>query len=360
MGDSSSNTATTPSETTDDEHRIGESAASDAAGESSEAGRPVEDDRFTVSVVLTTNSRERYDVFAEAAESVLAQTYPALEVVLVVDEDQGLYERVESAFGDREGVRTHFKSTDEGLSASRNRGAMVASGDIVAFTDDDIVADPSWVAELMGSYDRHDALAAGGPADPIWPDAEPVWLPQEFYWLVGVTHDGFADGEGEREVRNTFGCNIAFDRETFLELGGFRENLGKQSGMAIQGEEAELCARLRSRFGEGVVFSPDARVGHRVFESQVDPRSLCERAFWQGFSKERMARLTPDEMDAESAFLAYLVRESVPGRLGKLVTNPSLRYPIQLVFLAVLTALVGLGYLYGLVSSLVEPPSSRI
>lgn len=361
MGERSSNAVKTRSETTAGGDRRWIDApetSGDSVGESIKVGQTASDDQVMVSVVLTTNSRERYDVFVEAVESVLGQTHPALEVVLVIDEDRRLYERVESTFGEREGVFTHFKPIDEGLSASRNHGATVASGEVVAFTDDDILADPSWVTRLVASYERHDALAVGGPAEPIWPDAEPAWLPGEFYWLVGATHDGFVDDDGEHVVRNTFGCNIAFDRRTFLELGGFRENLGKQSGTAIQGEEAELCARMRSQFGEGVVFNPEAEVGHRVFESQIDPYSLGKRAFWQGYSKERMQQLTPNEMDAESEFLAHLLREAVPGRLWRFLTDPSPRYPIQLVALGVLTTLVGFGYLYGLLSSLVGRPVS--
>lgn len=357
MGDGSSNVATVRAAT----------STSDGVGVDRSRGvesveRTRTDDRPLVSVILTTNDRDRYGAFVEATESVLAQSYPELEVVLVVDEDRALAERIDAEFGDDERIRTYFRPVDEGLSAARNHGAVLAAGDIVVFTDDDVVADPDWVAELVGTYERHGALAAGGPAEPIWPGTEPVWLPGEFYWLVGATHDGFAperdessvastDG-GEQEVRNTFGCNIAFDRGTFLALGGFREDLGKQAGTSIQGEEAELCARLRNMSGEGLVYNPDARVGHRVFPGQVDPFSLCERAFWQGYSKRRMESVVVD-MDTEAAFLDHLVREAIPTRIRSFWERPSLSQPLELLALVVLTSLVGCGYVYGAVESAV-------
>ena len=311
-------------------------------------------EQLTVSVVLATNARERYREFSQAVESVLTQSYLALEVVLVVDEDRQLFDQIQREFGDRTGVVTHFNPVDEGLSASRNFGASVASGDIVVFTDDDVVADSNWIQELVDTYERRDVLATGGPAHPIWPSQEPEWLPSEFYWLVGVTHDGFADGDGEEEVRNTFGCNISFRRDAFLELGGFRSDLGKQSGIAIQGEEAELCARFREEFGGSLVYNPRAQVRHRVFPGQIDPVALCKRAFWQGYSKYVMQRATPNELDAETKFVAHLARKALPKRVGRMLEEPSLAYPVQLVMLFVLTALVGSGYLYGLVS---RPPS---
>ena len=300
-----------------------------------------------VSVVLCTYDPALYDAFREAAESVLAQTHADRELVIVVDGNDAVAERVRADYDDHENVVIHASDTNRGLLESRNEGAKIASGAVVAFIDDDAVADPDWLAELVSTYERRDALAAGGRMVPEWVAEKPRFLPAEFYFLIGVTHRGFAEGPGE--VRNTFGSNISVRREVFLELGGFDPAIGGRKGDAhLQGGETELGARLDREYGEGVWYTPDARVAHKVFAYRTDPTWLAKRAFWQGYSKRAMAVLVPNSSDEESAFLVRLLTEFVPGRIARLLRRPTGARATQLVVLFVLTACVGLGYGYGL------------
>ncbi|WP_136715459.1 glucosyl-dolichyl phosphate glucuronosyltransferase [Halorientalis salina] len=299
-----------------------------------------------VSVVLCTHTLDRYDAFTEAAESVLDQTYEDTELVLVSDGNEAVADRFREDYGDRGDVVTHCNDENVGLLESRNNGARVATGDVVAFIDDDAIADSEWIAELVETYEREDALAAGGKMTPAWVAGRPGFLPEEFYWLVGVTHRGFADGAGE--VRNTFGSNISFRRDVFLELDGFDTDIGgRQGDKNLQGGETELCARLADEYGNGVYYNPEARVAHKVYEYRTDPWWLLDRAFWQGYSKRGMEYLVPDSTGEESAFLGDLLFEFAPERLRNLVRGPSVERLTQLVMLFVFTAVVGFGYLYG-------------
>ncbi|WP_135820727.1 glucosyl-dolichyl phosphate glucuronosyltransferase [Halostella litorea] len=299
-----------------------------------------------VSVVLCTYSMDAYDDFREAADSVLAQTHDDVELVVVVDGTEPVYERVRGEYGDRDGIVVHCNDENVGLLRSRNRGAELASGDVVAFIDDDAVADEAWVARLVDAYESHDAVAAGGKMVPAWVAGKPAYLPSEFYWLVGVTHRGFADGPGE--VRNTFGSNISFRRDAFLDLDGFDPDIGGRKGdKNLQGGETELCARLGREYGQGVYYVPDAEVAHKVFEYRTDPMWLLNRAFWQGYSKRAMETLVPDSGDEESAFLGKLLFRFFPNRVKRAVTGPSATQALQAVALLVFTGVVGLGYVYG-------------
>jgi glycosyltransferase involved in cell wall biosynthesis len=301
-----------------------------------------------ISVVLCTYDPALYDAFREAADSVLAQTHTDRELVIVVDGDRTLAERVRSDYGDHEDVLVHCNEENRGLLASRNEGTELASGEVVAFLDDDAVADREWLTELDATYGAHDALAAGGKMVPEWVAGEPRFLPAEFYFLVGVTHRGFA--EGPREVRNTFGSNISFRREVFRELGGFDTAIGGRKGDShLQGGETELGARLRAEYGEGVRYDPDAIVAHKVFAYRTDPVWLAKRAFWQGYSKRAMAVLLPEPGGEESEFLERLLADFLPGRLRRLVARPNLGCAEELLALVLLTACVGFGYVYGAV-----------
>ena len=72
-------------------------------------------------------------------------------------------------------VRYFFEST-QGHSQARNRGIVEAKGVALAFTDDDVIVDSHWLAELKESYDRFDCLGVGGKIVPVWSSERPAWL----------------------------------------------------------------------------------------------------------------------------------------------------------------------------------------
>jgi len=308
-----------------------------------------------VSVVLCTHAMDRYDDCFEAAESVLAQDYEDVELVLVSDGDEAVSEQFKADFGDREGVLIHCNEENVGLLESRTNGAELATGDVVAFIDDDAVAAEDWAEKLIAAYESGSeddpVLAVGGRMVPAWVAGKPSFLPEEFYWLVGVTNRGFGpngDPDEAGEVRNTFGSNISFRRDVFLELDGFEGDIGGRQGEKnLQGGETELCARLQSEYDTGVYYVPDALVAHKIFAYRTDPGWLVDRAFWQGYSKRGMEAFVPESTGEESDFLRGLLFSFVPRRIGSLVRSPSLAGLLQLLFLFVLTGAVGSGYLYG-------------
>ncbi|RKD98061.1 glucosyl-dolichyl phosphate glucuronosyltransferase [Halopiger aswanensis] len=299
-----------------------------------------------VSVVVCTYSMERLDAFYEAVDSILEQTYEPIEIVLVIDGNERVFERVRDRYGDHENVVLHCNDENQGISYSRTKGGEIASGDVVAFIDDDATAHPTWIEELVDVYDETDALAVGGRMAPDWVAGRPKFLPEEFYWLIGVTHRGFAE-PGE-EVRNTFGSNLSFKREVFLDLGGFDPNVGRKGEKEMQAHESEIGARLRRQYNQGVIYHPDAIVEHKVFDYRTQLTWLLNRAFMQGYSKRVLAKLAPDASGDKNEFLSQLLLEFVPDRLRKLVRNPSVEQASQLLMLFLLTGTVGLGYLYGI------------
>lgn len=300
-----------------------------------------------VSVVLCTYATDMFDHFSEAAESVLDQTYPDVELVVFVDGNDELCELVREEYAEADRVIIHCNEENRGLSFGRNKGVELASGDIVAFMDDDAVADEHWVAELVAAYRRHDALAVGGRMEPRWVAGRPDFLPEEFYWLIGVTYRGFPTEE--TEVRNTFSSNLSFRREAFQKIGAFETHLGKRGSNDLQGAETELCSRLGEKFGRGVIYKPEAVVEHKVFDFRTDIGWLVERAFWQGYSKRMMEDETPEAIGTEWGFLGQLLGTFIPQRVGGLLRRPSLIKVTQLVMFVVLLGAVGAGYAFGTV-----------
>ena len=302
---------------------------------------------MNVSVVICTYSFDMFDAFTESVESILNQTYDEIELILVVDGNEELYDRVVEEYGDIESVQIHVNEENIGLSGSRNNALEYVTGDVVALIDDDAVADPDWIAELVSVYETRDAIAVGGRMVPDWVAGKPRFLPEEFYWLIGVTHKGFAE-DGE-EVRNTFGSNISFKRSVLEDLGGFEPAVGRQGDNKLQAHETEFCARMQREYGQGVIYNRDAVVAHKVFRFRTEKRWLGKRAFWQGYSKRALEVLVPEtNTDEESEFLGQLLFEFIPERIKGLATAPSVPKLTQFITLLLLTGLVGTGYLYGL------------
>jgi len=306
-----------------------------------------------VSVVICTYSMERFGPFSEAVESVLRQTHDDLEVILVVDGNETVYDRVRADFGDEEAVRIYCNDENQGISYSRTKGAEMASGDIVAFIDDDAVAEEDWITNLLEVYEQTDAIAVGGDVRPDWQTEQPAFFPAEFYWLVGCVEPGFAE-DGE-EVRNTYGSNISYRREAFLAVGGYDPKTGRKGDKHLQAHEAPVGIRLLERYSKGMIFTEDAVVHHKLFAYRGEFKWLVARSFWQGYSKRVMDRLYPEAPDNKSAYLKQLLTRFVPQRLTRLVRTRSMVELQQLLAIFVFTGAVGLGYLYAIVTpNLVE------
>ena len=288
-----------------------------------------------ISIIICTYQTHRYPDFVEAINSILAQNYEDTELIVVVDGNAELYAK----------IKTEHKSIDEiilndknlGLSESRNRGIKEANGDVVAFFDDDAVAADNWLEEIARMYRDEGAIAAGGKLVPKWVSKEPKILPEEYYWLIGATHKGFP--EVVTEVRNTFGSNISFNADVLKALGGFKSEMGVKGSGLLQGEETELCARMREKFGKGVIYNPAAIVHHKVFPERLRMRFLLKRAFWQGYSK-KMMKEQGYSITEENEFVRTLIFRSIPDRL-----KPSLTKLLQLVFLSILTLTTASGYI---------------
>jgi len=297
-----------------------------------------------VSVITCSHQINRYQNLVEAIESLVAQSYVDLELIVVVDGDRTLYEQI---MKDNVPVdKVLLNETNIGLSESRNRGLNIASGELIAFFDDDAVADKNWIRELVRMYEEYDAIATGGKIIPLWIGKKMDFLPEEYYWLIGVTHKGFP--EEITEVRNTFGSNIGFRADILRSLGGFEGELGLDASKrgAFQGEEAELCIRMKQRFGKGVMYNPDAIVKHKIIGRRVEIRFLLNRAFWQGYSKRVMEEISPNSLGEEKSFLKNLIVESVPHRIRNMIQSPSISSIEQFIFLFMLTLATGAGYIF--------------
>lgn len=304
-----------------------------------------------LSVVLCTHRLDNYHNLIHAIESLLSQTYAHLEIIVVVDGNESLAQRISQAYRGRDRVRIVPTAKKIGVSGARNAGIRVAHGGILAFTDDDVVADSKWIENLVDTHRRFDAAAVGGKILPMWVGTAPDHFPAELGWLVGITYNGFAEEE-VCEVRNSFGPNMSYKREVFDRVGVFNEQfgLGARGAIDLQGEEAEFALRMRQSFGRGVTYAPHAVVHHRVPPRKTTPRWMLKRAFYQGYSKALLRRSmgSSDALAVEQAYLSHLLVKYIPRRMKRLLLNSGRVAELKrLGFLAGAVFSAGLGFLCG-------------
>ena len=122
-------------------------------------------DLLRCSVVVCAYTEKRWDDLVAAVGSLQAQTMAPHEVIVVVDHNPELLARVAAELPQVTSVENPGR---RGLSGARNAGLAVATGDIVAFLDDDAAAEPDWLALLVEGYENPAVVGVGGSAEPEW------------------------------------------------------------------------------------------------------------------------------------------------------------------------------------------------
>lgn len=261
------------------------------------------DAEHTVSVVVCAYADRRWTLLCQAIESLLAQSRPVDEVVLVIDHNDELLARAAARFP---GIRVLANEDPQGLSGARNTGARHSCGSIVAFLDDDAAAAEDWLQTLLEVFRDPLVLGAGGPADAVWEGPEPRWLPPEFLWVVGASYRGLP--QDVAPIRNPIGANMAFRREAFERAGNFTDGIGRIGKTPLGCEETEFSIRVRQTIpGAIVLHVPGARVAHHVSTDRGTWDYFASRCWAEGASKALVIALVGRE-DGLSSELTYVTR----------------------------------------------------
>lgn len=294
-----------------------------------------------ISVVICVYTEDRWEDILAAVASVRAQSRPAQEILLVVDHHRALLERLAERYappGADGGVRVLANAGPRGLSAGRNTGIAASRGEVIAFLDDDAVAERDWLRRFAEAYADPKVWAVGGRTEPVWASGRrPAWFPEEFDWVVGCTYRGLPPGRVR--VRNVLGGNASFRRAAFDAAGGFATGIGRDGDRRPLGcEETELCIRLSRARPDAVLLIDDrAVIHHRVPHAREHFRYFRARAWAEGLSKALVARSVGAARGLESERRyttrvlpagvarglrdALLAREGGAGRAGAIVAG---------------------------------------
>jgi len=291
---------------------------------------------LTTSVIICAYTLKRWQQLISAAESVRDQTTSVGELLVVIDHNDQLLSKAKVAMP---WARVIASTGTVGLSGARNTGIAASAGDVILFLDDDAVAEPDWVTNMLLPYDAPHVLGVGGAAHPVWEQSAPRWWPAEFGWVVGCSYRG--QPVSTAPVRNLMGCNMSLRRTVLEAVGGFDDGLGRGADNALGCEETELCIRARQLIPDGAfIFEPRAVVRHWVPQSRSSWSYFRARCRAEGVSKARVATTVGSSaaLSAEKAYtrrvlptgIARNIRDAVAGdlaglaRAGAIVTGATL------------------------------------
>jgi O-antigen biosynthesis protein len=193
-------------------------------------------------IVCSFNGSKTLDRCLESLQHI---NYPDYEVILV---DDGSTDNTQEIAGRHPWVK-NIHQENKGLSFARNVGAQASCGEVLVYTDSDCMADPDWLYYLIGTLLSGDYAGVGGPN--ISPPAE-NWVQACVAAAPGgPSHVLLTDVVAEHIP----GCNMAFHRWAFDQVGGFDSEYRKA------GDDVDFCWRLQQSGGV-IAFSPAAIVWH--------------------------------------------------------------------------------------------------
>jgi glucosyl-dolichyl phosphate glucuronosyltransferase len=213
----------------------------------------------------------------------------ALEVVVVDDGSADpVAEIVRRAAGRGPIAMRCERQEGLGLNAARNLGAERSSAEVLAFLDDDTLADPAWAAALLGAFDGTGCSGVAGRVELDLEGPAPAWLAGNRSFLseldLGPQARWLDDGP------EPAGANCAVQRAELVRLGGFRAELDRRGASLISNGDTEFFRRLRESGGR-IRYEPRARVLHRIPPERLTLAYFRRRAHAQGVSDELLEQL---------------------------------------------------------------------
>jgi GT2 family glycosyltransferase len=229
-----------------------------------------------ISVVVCSYNGSR--TIATTLEWLGRLEYPRYEVIVVDDGSTDDTAAIAGSFG----VRVIRTPANNGLSHARNLGLAAATGEIVAYIDDDAFPDPHWLTYLARTFMTTDHAGVGGPNIP--PPGDGPIAACVANAPGGPVHVLLSDQVAEHIP----GCNMAFRRDRLQAIDGFDARFRRA------GDDVDVCWRLQKR-GWTLGFNAAAMVWHH--------RRNSIRAYWRqqigyGDAEALLERKWPEKYNA--------------------------------------------------------------
>jgi len=227
----------------------------------------------TVSIIICTYNRaDSLQITLEGISRMIVPRNIDLEVLVVDNNSTDRTKEVIEKFNkDGFGYIGYIFERNQGLSFARNAGLDRAKGEIIIFTDDDVIVEPDWLIETVRTFYEYDADCVGGKILPVWPGEKPTWLSETIENILALLDYGDTVRELKAEDPPLFGANVAFTRQMLRKTGYFNTTLGRKGDKLYCSEDTDMYERLIKLNGK-IIYQPKSVVHHVISINRLKKR----------------------------------------------------------------------------------------
>ncbi len=266
-----------------------------------------------ISVIIPT--RNRSALLRQTVDTFLAQKYPRDQLELIIVDNGSVDDTaavVESLSQQDERVRSLVEGR-RGAHFARNSGALAARGEILYFTDDDMLADPHLLERIIEGFSADERVASvTGRILPRWDTEPPRWILDHCRnALLSLNDLGEALIVSEDDP-GVFSCHQAVRRDAFMRAGGFNPDTNAEHFTGDN--ETGLNIKLR-KLGFRFAYVGTAVIHHMIPGSRMTQKYLNRRLADQGFcdSYTDFRELHPGRLRLAKRILAHSVLSGATG-----------------------------------------------
>jgi glycosyltransferase involved in cell wall biosynthesis len=293
-----------------------------------------------ISVIICTKNRQ--EKLFETIDSIVSQkTNNDINYeILIIDSsyDNSIKNKILKRYSNSV---NYYWNSNLNLSEARNFGINLARGKIIAFIDDDGIAEESWLLEHYKMYTNPSVVSVGGKIVPKWSSEIPKWLSSEVLAYFGGYLSILDIGPSAKQItfpEIPYGCNMSFRKDIFHENIFFDRRFGRMGDTLISNEELYLYYLLGQK-GKKVMYTPFAIVNHQIDSTRMTKSFFDRRSYWDGVSDARMHKIMWNKNQRLSKFLKFFYLKIPKNMMGYILYSWFLRksdqafyYKLKLIY----------------------------
>lgn len=231
---------------------------------------------FAISVIICTYNREQFII--DALESLRLQTLAKenFEIIVVNNNSPDNTENIiKNYIQKHSGFNIIYQlETQQGASFARNAGAALARSGLLVFMDDDAIAEPDYLQNILSFYEKHPTVSGlGGRIIPKYIPEKPKWMSHFVSSLVGnfeYSSDLVEFSPGKYPLES----NMIINKDDFNLVGGFNTALpGVKGTLRIGGEGKDFFLKVQ-KAGKRIYYDPSIIVHHVVEVEKLTPEYM--------------------------------------------------------------------------------------